>query len=97
MKVTVVRVYITEGKHVHEKIFRHLHDIEKVCGVTVFRGVSGFGKSGKVHSSSLLDISLDMPVVIEFFDIPVKVEKTLEYLSTMIKPGHVITFSAELH
>lgn len=96
MKVTVVRIYVTEGKHVHERIFRHLHDVEKVRGVTVFRGISGFGKSGKVHSSTLLDISLDMPVVIEFFDVAEKVAEALEFLKTMVKPGHVLTFPAEL-
>lgn len=96
MKVTVVRIYVTEGKHVHESIFKHLHDVEKVRGVTVFRGISGFGKSGRVHSSTLLDISLDMPVVIEFFDAPEKVEEALEYLRTMVNPGHLLTFAAEL-
>lgn len=96
MKVTVVRVYVTEGKHVQERILNHLHGVEKVRGVTVFRGVSGFGMSGKVHSSTLLDISLDMPVVIEFFDVAEKIEEALQYLSTVVKPGHVITFSAEL-
>lgn len=97
MKVTVVRIYVTEGKHVHEAIFTHLHDVEKVRGVTIFRGISGFGQSGNVHSSSLLDISLDMPVVIEFFDSPEKVHRALEKIQRMLKPGHMLTFSADLN
>ena len=97
MNVTVVRIYVTEGQHVHEAIFSRLHDIEKVRGVTIFRGISGFGKSGTVHSSSLLDISLDLPVVIEFFDHPEKVRAALLNIQGMIKPGHVLTFSAELN
>lgn len=96
MKVKVARIYVTEGKHVHEEIFRRLHDLEKVHGVTVFRGVSGFGNSGKIHSSTLLDISFDMPVVIEFFDIPEKVEQVLEHIKPMVKPGHMLIFPAEV-
>ena len=97
MNVTVVRIYVTEGQHVHDTIFSRLHDIEKVRGVTIFRGISGFGKSGTVHSSSLLDISLDLPVVIEFFDSPEKVRAALENIQGMVKPGHVLTFAAEFN
>jgi hypothetical protein len=96
MNVSVVRIYVTEGKHVKQEIFKYLHDDEQVMGVTVFRGITGFGRSGKVHSSSLLDMSLDLPVVIEFFDTPDKVRHALDNLNTVIKPGHVLIFSAEL-
>ncbi len=96
MNVTVARIYVTEGQHVHDVIFSRLHDIEKVRGVTLFRGISGFGKSGTVHSSSLLDMSLDLPVVIEFFDQPDKVRAALANIQHMLKPGHVLTFAAEL-
>ncbi len=80
----------------HAKIFKRLHDEEKVRGVTMFRGISGFGKSGMVHSSTLLDMSLDMPVVIEFFDSTEKIEQTLQHLRDMVRPEHVITFAADL-
>ena len=94
MKVTVARVYVTEGKHVHEKVFEKLHDEHKVMGVTIYRGISGFGKSGETHSSNLLDMSFDLPVIIEFFDEPEKVTLALESLSDLIKPGNVLTFYA---
>ncbi|MGH8504032.1 MAG: DUF190 domain-containing protein [Gammaproteobacteria bacterium] len=96
MKVTVARIYVTESERVHAQIFKRLHDDEKVRGVTMFRGVSGFGKSGKVHSSLLLDMSMDLPVVIEFCDVPEKVEQTLQHLRDIVELEHVITFAAEL-
>lgn len=95
MKVTVARIYVTEGKHVHEKVFERLHDDHKVMGVTVYRGISGFGRSGETHSSSLLDMSFDLPVIIEFFDEPEKVTIALESISDLITPGHVLTFDAD--
>ena len=95
MKVTVARLYVTEGKHVHDKVFEKLHDEHKVMGVTVYRGISGFGRSGETHSSNLLDMSFDLPVIIEFFDVPEKVTSALESLEGIIEPGHALIFSAD--
>ena len=96
MNVTVARIYVTEGNHVYEKIFQRLHDEHKVNGVTVFRGVSGFGRSGETHSSVLLDVSFDLPVVIEFFDEDEKVQSVIESLRDVIPKCHIITFNANL-
>ncbi len=96
MNVTVARIYVTEGKHVYEKIFQRLHDEHKVNGVTVFRGISGFGRSGETHSSVLLDVSFDLPVVIEFFDEDDKVQSVINSLKDTIPKCHIITFDANL-
>ncbi len=96
MNVTIARIYVTEGQHVHEKIFERLHDEHKVQGVTMFRGVAGFGESGKTHSSNLLDMSFDMPVVVEFFDEDEKVRQALESLGDLTSSCRIVTFSAEL-
>ena len=95
-EVRVVRIYITEGDHKIRSIMAMLHDEEKVSGVTVFRGISGFGKSGKMHSSDLLDLLGNLPVVIEFFDSPEKVEKILSHLKKEVAPGHIISWSASI-
>jgi PII-like signaling protein len=93
-EVTMVRIYLTEEKAHLRNLLAQLHDWDKVCGVTVFRGISGFGKSGVMHSSTLLDMSLNLPVVVEFFDTPEKVEKILEHLNTFIEPGHIVSWPA---
>jgi PII-like signaling protein len=92
--VTMVRIYLTESEGRLKSLMATLHDDEKVRGVTVFRGISGFGKSGKVHSSSLLDLSMDLPVVIEFFDEPEKVEAILNRLGNDIDLGHIVSWPA---
>ena len=79
-----------------EGLLKRLHDEEKVQGVTVFRGTSGFGSSGKLHSSSLLDMSLDLPLVVEFFDVPQKVEQILEHIRSDIDPGHIVSWQGRL-
>lgn len=96
-EVTMVRVYLTETEKLLKKLLAKLHDEEKVCGVTVFRGISGFGRSGVVHSTTLLDLSLDLPVVIEFFDEPAKVKRILDHLKGILPAGHVVSWSARVN
>lgn len=96
-RVTVARIYITEGEHLMQRLLARLHDEEKVWGVTVFRGITGFGRSGRIHSSNLLDLSLDLPLVIEFFDEPEKVARILSHLTDILPAGHVITWSANVN
>jgi PII-like signaling protein len=96
LDVTFVRIYLTEGEGRMEGLLKRLHDEEKVQGVTVFRGISGFGSSGRLHSSSLLDMSLDLPLVVEFFDVPQKVERILEHIRRDIDPGHIVSWQGRL-
>lgn len=93
-EVIIARVYLHEAKAHQEELLKFLHDESKVRGVTVFRGVSGFGKSGKYHSSTLMDMSLDLPVVVEFFDEPEKVMAIIKELNKKINPGHIVYWPA---
>jgi len=95
--VVAVRVYLTEGEKLLKPLLSRLHDEEKVRGVTVFRGISGFGRSGVVHSSTLLDLSLDLPLVVEFFDTADKVNRILEHLHDLLPPGHVLSWPARVN
>ena len=94
-KVTMVRIYITESSKLLKPIINYLHNEIKVRGVSVFRAISGYGESGSEHVSSLVDLSLNLPLTIEFFDHPEKAKKALSQLSTMVKPEHVVFWEAE--
>mgnify|MGYP001826783136 FL=1 len=94
-EVTVVRLYCSETGHQHQKILDLLHRDQRVAGVTAFRGIAGFGKSGQVHEVGLLDLSLDLPVIIEFFDRPDKVAEVLPLLNQMVDPGHMLSWRAQ--
>jgi len=94
VKVIVVRIYITEASNILEKILHYLRKETKIRGVSVFRAISGYGDSGVVHTSSLVDLSLDLPIVIEFFDNEDKVKPILKHLDTILKPEHIIFWEA---
>jgi PII-like signaling protein len=93
-EVTLVRVYCSEAGHQHQKIIDMLHRDHRVSGVTAFRGIAGFGKSGHIHEAGLLDVSLDLPVIVEFFDRPDKVAEVLPLINEMLGPGHIVSWPA---
>lgn len=90
--MTMVRVFLTEQSAHLEKLVTLLHKVEQVKGVTVFRGISGYGDSGEVHSASMIDLSLNLPIVVEFFDETEKVQKIISHLQQNIKPGHIVSW-----
>ena len=90
--VTMVRIYLDEKQL--NQVLNLLHDEEKVRGVTVFRGISGFGKSGRYHAATLLDLGSHLPVVVEFFDKPEKVKTILQHFQNIIEPGHIVHWQA---
>ena len=93
--VKVARVYLSEGEAHLNRLLGKLRTQEKLRGVTVFRGVSGFGPSGVMHVASITDLSLDLPIILEFFDEPSKVDAVLEHIQDDIKPGHTLCWTAQ--
>lgn len=100
LRVKVVRIYLSEIDKANEhnlmnEIVRRLQDEHKVHGVTVFRGIAGFGAHGQMHSADLLRLHADLPLVVEFFDRPEIVEEALQWLSTLVHPEYIIVWDAE--
>jgi len=92
VEALLVRVYLSESDHEMKPLLNCLHDELKVCGVTVTRGIAGYGGSGVVHNASLVDLSLDLPLVLEFFDRPEKAAQAIERISDFVEPGHVVSW-----
>jgi PII-like signaling protein len=45
----------------------------------------------------LLDTSLNLPLVLEFFDDPERIDAVLEHIQDDIQPGHLVRWSAEIN
>jgi PII-like signaling protein len=69
-----------------------LHDELKVRGVTVIRGIAGYGSSGVVYKSSFVDCSLDLPLALEFFDLPEKAQQAIKRMADFVEAGHVVSW-----
>lgn len=56
-----------------------------MAGATVFRGILSFGASSHIHTAKLLDLSFDLPIVVEVVDSEEKINQYLEIANQMIE------------
>lgn len=102
---TLLRIFIGEsdrwhGKPLYEAIVRTARD-EGLAGVTVLRGIEGFGAESHLHTARILRLSEDLPIVLELVDTTENIERILPRLDEMIVDGmvttekvHVLTYRA---
>lgn len=62
---------------------------EGFAGATVFRGVAGFGAKSIIHTTHLLELSSDLPIVVEVIDTQEHVDRLLPILDEMVSEGIV--------
>ncbi len=67
-----------------------------LAGATVMRGIMGFGASSVLHSSHVLRLSEDLPVIIECVDRAERIEAVLDVLDGMIDEGLVTVEKADV-
>jgi PII-like signaling protein len=63
----------------------------------ILQGIMGFGPDGEIRTSRLLDLSLDLPLIIEFYDLPERAESVINHLQTHLGLSHVVSWSATSH
>ncbi len=89
----LLRIFVGESdKHGHHPLYEAIvlkAREQGLAGVTVLRGVMGFGKHSILHTAKILRLSEDMPMVIEIVDTLEKLEKFLPLLDEMITDGLV--------
>ncbi len=101
----LLRIFIGEsdrwhGKPLYEAIVQHVRE-QGLAGATVIRGLEGFGAHSRLHTSRILRLSEDLPVVIEIVDSAEKIDAILPTLDEMVEEGmvtvervHVIAYRA---
>ena len=57
------------------------------AGATVTRGIMAFGASSRIHAAKFLELSLDLPIVIECVETQEKIDAILPELDTMVSGG----------
>jgi len=62
-----------------------------LAGATVLRGPMGFGHSSRLHTTKILRLSGDLPIVIEIVDSEEKISDFLPILDRMMSKGLVTT------
>jgi PII-like signaling protein len=88
---TLMRIHIgesdrSEGKPLYQAIVE-LFRRERFSGVTVLRGVGGYGSSSIYHTDKILRLSQDLPIVIEAVESAERIESILPHLDDMVGGG----------
>ena len=89
----LLRIFIGESdKHGHRPLYEAIVLRAReagLAGATAVRCVMGFGKHGIVHAAKILQLSEDLPMVVEIVDSLQKIESFLPELNAMITDGLV--------
>ena len=92
-EASLLRIFIGEsdkfeGRPLFEVIVEKARK-RGMAGATALRGILGFGANSRIHTSKVLRLSEDLPVVIEIVDADDKIEDFLSELDKMIGEGLV--------
>lgn len=87
----LLRIFIGEsdrydGKPMYEHIVL-LARKNNIAGATVLRGIMGYGAASRVHSTKVLRLSEDLPIIIEIVDSEEKIQNFIPLLDEIVKEG----------
>ncbi len=88
----LVRIFVGESDLIHhipvyEKIVQEARKIH-LAGATVFKGVMGYGGTSRIHTSKILRLSEDMPMIIEIVDEEEKINNFLPMLHDIFEEAN---------
>lgn len=93
-KCKILKIYISESsKYKSHSLTNALISKFKeigMVGVTVSRGIEGYGQSKAVHSMKVLDLSSSLPIIIELVDTFEKIEEAILISKEMVQEGLII-------
>jgi uncharacterized protein len=89
----LLRIFIGEsdrhhGKPLYEQIVLKARELN-LAGATVLRGVMGFGADSRLHTAKLLELSVDLPMVIEVVDTEENINKLMPFIDETVTEGLV--------
>jgi len=93
VQATLLRIFIGDAdRHGHQPLYeaivmkaREMH----LAGATVLKSPMGFGKNSRIHTAKILQLSTDLPIVIEIVDLEEKIQAFLPVLDEMMDGGLV--------
>ena len=87
----LMRIHIGERDKYHGKpLYQQIVELLRArhyAGATVFRGIMGFGPTSKLHTDRFLELSIDLPIVVECVDTEERIQEILPELDEMLGGG----------
>jgi PII-like signaling protein len=99
-KAKMMRIYIGEndkwnGKPLYEAIVSGLRSND-IAGVTVYRGILGYGANRRIHKDAALSLSHDRPILLSVVDTEEKLKAFMPVLDQMVQQGLVVLSDADI-
>jgi CBS-domain-containing membrane protein len=86
-----IRIYIGDSDQwQHQPLWRAILELlrrEGLAGATVLQGAAGFGAHSRIHTRALVDLSTELPIVIEVIDRPDRLDRVMPHLEEMVTEG----------
>ena len=87
----LLRIFIGESdKHAGRPLYEWIvaqARVHGLAGATVLRGLEGFGAHSRIHTAKILQLSEDLPLIIEIVDTKEKIEAFLPFIDDAIQEG----------
>lgn len=88
----LLRIFFGEAdRYAGQQLFEaivHVARSRGMAGATVLRGVEGFGAHSRIHKSTILELSEDLPILIEIVDTSDKIEALIPEIDAMIEKAN---------
>ncbi|MDD4924561.1 MAG: DUF190 domain-containing protein [Dehalococcoidales bacterium] len=89
----MVRIFIGEsdkvdGKPLYQALVEKLRQ-EQISGATVLRGILGYGARSIIHTANILQLSHDLPVIVEVVDTQENIDRVLPHIESIIGDGMI--------
>lgn len=99
-KGKLLKIYVGETEKLHKKNLYHQILLklkeEGIIGATVSRGIEGYGADKILHSARILDLSADLPMIIEAVDTEENILRVLPAIKEMVPRGLIFTVDIEV-
>jgi len=97
----LLRIFIGEsnrhkGKPLYEWLVIKAKE-QGLAGATVIRGIMGFGANSRIHTSKILRLSMDLPIVVEIVDTQEKIDAFISMVDPLLQDGLVTVEKAFVH
>jgi hypothetical protein len=90
----MLKIYINEdskykGHNLYHALVSKLMKIG-MAGVTVTRGIEGYGHTKQLHTTNILELCSSLPIIVEVVDTPEMIEKAIPVVKEMVNDGLVV-------
>jgi PII-like signaling protein len=100
-----LRIFIHESlRHGHQALYEYIVDLARrngLAGATVFRAIEGYGIHRHIHTTRLVDVSDNLPIIVEIIDSPEMVREFLDLLDDLLphgtatlSPVHIVKYTS---